>query len=255
MTVQLDNHRAAIVGGAGAIGAAICREYAAANARVAVLDVDHAAATALARSLVGGEHEGAAVDVTNPSAVEAVLDSLGDFDSIVYCAGVAFTADLAVTDWSEYRRLMGVNLDGAFFVGKAFARRMIEAGRSGSIVFLTSTAGLRGEAGASAYCASKFAVIGLVESLAAELTRREIRVNAVAPGNVDSPLLRSVAAKQAQREGTTEANMLSRFAHSGAARRLVTPDEVATTVVWLASPAASGITGTVVRVDAGQMVG
>lgn len=150
---------------------------------------------------------------------------------------------------------MAVNLDGAFYTGGAFTRSLRARGRGGSFVFLASTAGVRGEAGASAYCASKFGLIGLVESLAAELTAHDIRVNAVAPGNVDSPLLRSVAANQAAREGTSEEEMLDRYAHAGAARRLVTTAEVADVVVWLSSPLASGVTGLVVRVDAGQMIG
>jgi len=255
VSLTLGGHRAAVVGGAGAIGAAICHAYADAGASVSVFDVNPGAAEELAGSLAGAGHHGDVVDVTDPGAVEKAASSLPGVDSVVYCAGIAFTAELAATDWAAYRALMAVNLDGAFYTGGAFARRMLAEGRGGSFVFLASTAGVRGEAGASAYCASKFGVIGLVESLAAELTTHDVRVNAVAPGNVDSPLLRSVAANQAAREGTTEEEMLDRYAHAGAARRLVSTAEVAATVVWLASPLASGITGEVVRIDAGQMIG
>jgi NAD(P)-dependent dehydrogenase (short-subunit alcohol dehydrogenase family) len=255
VTLRLDGHRTVIVGGAGAIGGAISHAFADAGASVLVLDADGHAAVELARALPGSGHEADLLDVTQPSAVDAAAAAAGDVDSLVYCAGVAFTANLAVTDWSDYRRLMAVNLDGAFYAGSAFARRMLERGGGGSFVFLASTAGLRGEAGASAYCASKFGLIGLTESLAAELTQANIRVNAVAPGNVDSPLLRAVAANQAAREGTTEDEMLDRYAHAGSACRLVTTAEVAATVVWLASPLASGVTGEVVRIDSGQMVG
>ena len=150
---------------------------------------------------------------------------------------------------------MAINLDGAFFVGGAFSRRMVDARRGGSFVYLSSTAGLRGEAGASAYCASKFGINGLMESLAAELSPAGIRANAVAPGNVDSPMLRAVAENQAEREGATPEEMLDRYAHAGGAVRLVDPAEVGAAVVWLASPLASGVTGHVVRVDVGQMIG
>jgi NAD(P)-dependent dehydrogenase (short-subunit alcohol dehydrogenase family) len=254
MTLRLDGHRAAVVGGAGALGAAICRAYADAGAQLWLFDLDGAAAERVVGSLKG-EHRSASVDVTDPASVERVAGAAGAVDSVVYCAGVAFTAELAATDWSLYRNLMAVNLDGAFYTGGAFGRRMRESGRAGSFVFLSSTAGVRGEAGASAYCASKFGIIGLVESLAAELTPAGIRANAVAPGNVDSPLLRSVAENQAAREGTTPEEMIDRYAHAGAAVRLVDPAEVAATVVWLASPLASGVTGEVIRVDAGQMIG
>jgi len=255
MTQGLDHHRAAVVGGAGAIGSEICRAFAAAGATVAVLDVDESAARRLAFSLPGDGHSGVIIDVTDPGSAERGAEACGEVDSVVYCAGIAFTANVADTDWAAYRRLIAVNLDGAFYTSSAFTRRMIAERRRGSFVFLTSTAGLRGEAGASAYCASKFGLIGLMESLAAELTPAGIRANAVAPGNVDSPLLQSVALAQAEREGGTAEEMLERYAHAGAAQRLVTIQEVASAVLWLASPLSVGITGDVLRVDQGQMVG
>jgi NAD(P)-dependent dehydrogenase (short-subunit alcohol dehydrogenase family) len=254
MTIRLEGHRAAVVGGAGALGAAICRAYADAGAHVSLYDLDRAAADRVVSSL-RGEHRSGSVDVTDPASVDRMASEAGAVDSIVYCAGNAFTAELSATDWGLYRKLMAVNLDGAFYAGSAFALRMLEAGREGSFVFMSSTAGLRGEAGASAYCASKFGINGLVESLAAELSPGGIRANAVAPGNVDSPMLRSVAENQAEREGTTPEEMIDRYAHQGAAVRLVDPAEVAATVVWLASPLASGVTGEVIRVDVGQMIG
>jgi NAD(P)-dependent dehydrogenase (short-subunit alcohol dehydrogenase family) len=255
MMLRLDGHRSAIVGGAGAIGSELGRAFATAGAAVAVLDVDGEAAAALAGSLAGEGHVGGAVDVTDPEAVERAAEGCGPVDSVVYCAGVAFTAEVVDTDWADYRRLVAVNLDGAFYSAAAFARRMIAAGDSGSFVFLTSTAGLRGEAGASAYCASKFGLIGLMESLAAELTPHGIRANAVAPGNVDSPMLRRVAVAQAAREGGSAEELIDRYAHAGAAQRLVSIPEVAAAVLWLASPLSSAVTGDVLRVDAGQMVG
>jgi NAD(P)-dependent dehydrogenase (short-subunit alcohol dehydrogenase family) len=254
LTLALDDHHAVVVGGAGALGEAICNAYANAGARVSLYDLDADAAARVVASL-GDAHHCGRVDVTDPSSVERMAGEAGFTDSVVYCAGVAFTAELHRTEWEQYRRLMAINLDGAFYVGGAFSRRMIDAGREGSFVYLSSTAGLRGEAGASAYCASKFGINGLMESLAAELAPAGIRANSVAPGNVDSPLLRSVAENQAGREGTSVEEMLDRYAHAGAAVRLVDPAEVGATVVWLASPLASGVTGHVVRVDAGQMVG
>jgi NAD(P)-dependent dehydrogenase (short-subunit alcohol dehydrogenase family) len=255
VTLLATGHQTVVVGGAGAIGRVISQAYADAGASVVVLDLDGGSAADLASSLEGGPHRGEPVDVSDPESVEAAAERCGAVDSVVYCAGIAFTANVVATSWDEYRRLMEVNLDGAFYTAGAFARRMIAAGREGSFIFLSSTAGLRGEAGASAYCASKFGLIGLMESLAAELTPHGIRANAVAPGNVDSPLLRSVAAAQAKRDGTTADEMLDRYAHAGAAQRLVSIPEVAGAVVWLASAGSGGVTGEVVRVDAGQMIG
>jgi NAD(P)-dependent dehydrogenase (short-subunit alcohol dehydrogenase family) len=257
VTALLDGHRAAVVG-AGAIGSAICRAYADAGAHVVALDLRRDAAAVAVAGLAGDGHAALRVDVTDPGSVEAAADEVwrdGAADSVVYTAGIAFTADVTDTDWSQYRALMDVNLGGAFHVAASFGRRMLASGVAGSLAFLSSTAGLRGEAGASAYCASKFGLRGLVESLAAELAGAAIRVNAICPGNVDSPLLEAVARDVAVREGATVQETLERFAHAGAARRLVTPEEVAGTAVWLASPLARGVTGESVRVDAGQLVG
>jgi NAD(P)-dependent dehydrogenase (short-subunit alcohol dehydrogenase family) len=255
VTLRLEGHRAAVVGAGGAIGTAICRAYADAGAAVAALDIDEAAAKRALDGLAGGGHGSWRVDVTDAASAEAGAEAACVVDSVVYCAGVAFTADVADTDWASYRALMAVNLDGAFHVAAAFVRRMLARGGEGSFAFLSSTAGLRGEAGASAYCASKFGLRGLVESFAAELSGSGIRVNAICPGNVDSPLLRAVARDVAEREGASVDETMERFAHAGGARRLVSPEEVAGTAVWLASPLARGVTGESVRVDAGQLVG
>jgi NAD(P)-dependent dehydrogenase (short-subunit alcohol dehydrogenase family) len=254
MSLRRDRQRAAVVGAGGAIGRAICRAYACAGATVVALDLDVDAARSALADLTGN-HAAARVDVTDLESVEQAAVESGEIDSVVYSAGVAFTSNVTDTDWSRYRRLMAVNLDGAFYVGAAFARRMLDAGRPGSFVFISSTAGLRGEGGASAYCASKFGLIGFAESFAAELTTAGIRVNAVCPGNVDSPLLRAVAADVATREGLPAEEVLHRFAHDGAAQRLVNPDDIAAAAVWLTSPGAAAITGTTVRVDAGQLLG
>jgi NAD(P)-dependent dehydrogenase (short-subunit alcohol dehydrogenase family) len=150
---------------------------------------------------------------------------------------------------------MAVNLDGAFYTAQAFATRMLGAGRPGSFVFLSSTAGKRGEAGASAYCASKFGLIGMMESFAAEVAAKGIRVNAICPGNVDSPMLRAIARDVARREGTSDEAVRERFTNVAAARRLVLPAEVAAVAVWLASPPASAVMGEALNVDACTLAG
>jgi NAD(P)-dependent dehydrogenase (short-subunit alcohol dehydrogenase family) len=252
--LSLGPHRAVVVGAAGAIGAAICRAYAAAGARVVALDLEEEASRQMVA--LGGEHTSGMLDVTDSDAVNREAELIyagGPVDSIVYAAGVEFTADLIHIDWTAYRALMAVNLDGAFYVAQAFGTQMLAAGRGGSFAFLSSTAGKRGEAGAGAYCASKFGLLGLVESFAAEVATSGVRVNAVCPGNVESPMLESVARSIAQREGLTVGQVLDRFAGQAAAGRLVQPDEVAAVVVWLASSLASAVTGEAIDVDAGAL--
>lgn len=248
-----EGHVAVVIGGGGAIGAACVRAFAEAGATVWSVDLhEQAAAGALAE--LSGAHRAAACDVTDPASAEALAGLVGKADSVVYAAGLNADGNVVDIDWSAYRKVMAVNLDGAFHIGAAFARRMSARGAGGAFVFLSSTAGLRGEAGASIYCASKFGLIGLVESMAAEFAGERIRVNAVCPGNVDSPMLRDVARRIAERTGADAGEIWLDMAHSGAARRLVTPAEVAALCLHLASPASAAITGTTVRVDAGAML-
>jgi NAD(P)-dependent dehydrogenase (short-subunit alcohol dehydrogenase family) len=216
-----------------------------------------AALAAAGNDAMGADLTGAAepCDVTDPAAREALAARLGPVDGVIYAPGLVMTAEVTAADWAAYRRVMAVNLDGAFHAAAAFARPMIAAGRPGAFVFLSSMAGLRGEAEASAYRASKFGVIGLAQALAAEWAPHGLRANAVCPGNVDSPMLRRVAADIAAADGGDAAAIYDGFARAGAARRLVTPGEVAAACLWLSSDAAAGVTGTALQVDAGAMVG
>lgn len=251
---RMEGHRAVVIGAGGAIGSAICAGYAGAGASVCALDFDAEEAAALAGGLAGDGHTSAAIDVTEPASVESAAGQaflVGPPDSVVYAAGVATTGDVVETEPDAYVRTLAVNLEGAFHVGRSFGRRLLRASTPASLAFLASTAGRHGEAGASAYCASKFGLIGFVESFAAEVASRAIRVNAICPGNVDSPMLRSVAQQQGRREGRPAAEVLRRYADASAGGRLVRPEEVAGVALWLASPLSSGVTGASIVVDVG----
>lgn len=235
------SRRIVIVGAAGAIGGACAERLRDAGDEVIGADLSDT------------QH---ICDVTNQAALETLARDVWPYDGVIYAPGVVMTTDVTAMDWATYRRLMAVNLDGAFFAAAAFARPMIEAKRRGAFVFLSSMAGLRGEAGASAYCASKFGIVGLVQSLAAEWAKHDIRCNAVCPGNVDSPMLRQVACDIAEAEGSDTADdIYAGFAKVGAATRLVSASEVASACEWLLSDAASAVTGVSLPVDAGAMVG
>lgn len=246
-------HVAVVIGGGGAIGCACVRAFAGAGATVWSLDARREAA---ASSLEGldGSHRHETVDVRDVDGMTKLAADIGAVDSVVYTVGINYDGHVVDTDWEAYRRVMGVNLDGAFHAGAAFAKSMVEGGRQGAFVFLSSAAGLRGEAGASVYCATKFGLIGFVESFAAELTPHGIRANAICPGNVDSPMLKEVAQEIAARVGEEPDEIYRSMATTGAARRLVAPREVAQLCLFLASPAASAITGSALRIDAGAML-
>jgi NAD(P)-dependent dehydrogenase (short-subunit alcohol dehydrogenase family) len=132
---------------------------------------------------------------------------------------------------------------------------MIESGRGGNIIFMSSQAGKRGEAGASAYSASKFGILGLMQCLALELSPNNIRVNAVCPGNADTPMLEWLIKDTARRNGVLEKEVQKELLSSIPAGRLAEPDEIANVCVFLASPLASYITGESINVDGGQLSG
>jgi NAD(P)-dependent dehydrogenase (short-subunit alcohol dehydrogenase family) len=251
-------HHAAVIGAGGAIGSAICGAYAEAGATVTALDFDLAAAERATAGLPGASSRALAIDVTDADGVARAAAETMDgprLDSVVYAAGVAPTFDVLDFDWDAYRHTLAVNLDGALRVAQAFGAPMIAAGAGGCFTFLSSTAGKRGEAGAAAYCASKFAIEGVVQCFAAEVGAHGIRVNAICPGDVDTPMLRKVAAAQAAREGSSPEVVLASYARRSARGRLVRPAEVAAVAVWLASPLAAGVTGESVNVDAGLLTG
>ncbi|MGN6300132.1 MAG: SDR family NAD(P)-dependent oxidoreductase [Angustibacter sp.] len=240
-----------VVGAAGTLGAATCRVLADEGARVWA--ADFADAASVASALPGSGHGASRVDVTDEASVSALLeqvwDALPDLDALVYAAGTNYTGYVASTSWPDYERVMDVNVRGAFTVGKALAQRLTAQPRSFGTVWLSSVAGLVGEAGGSVYCASKFALIGFVQSFASEIAASGGRANAVCPGNVDSPMLRSLAAQVAERQGVDGDALLAQWASACAFERLIEPDEVARTCAWLVSPDASGISGQTVVVD------
>lgn len=234
---------AVIVGARGTIGRACAQAFLSTGERVVALDISDA-------EIAGAVNR--AVDVTDRHSVNRIIaeiDAEHPITALVYAAGVNATGQVDAIDWADYDRVMGVNLQGAFHVGAALQAVCRAAPRSCAAVFISSTAGLVGEAGGSIYVASKFALRGFVESFAAELAPLGARANAVCPGNVDSVMLTRLAEQFAERDGTTPQQVLDALAASSAFNRLIEPGEVAATCVWLCSPQASGISGQTIVVD------
>jgi NAD(P)-dependent dehydrogenase (short-subunit alcohol dehydrogenase family) len=238
---------AIVTGGASGMGAASAELLAAGGARVAIVDRNEAGADAVA----GGLEVGIALagDVGSSAfcreAVQRVVDEWGRLDVLVNAAGVIVRANGADTTDEEWRRIFAVNVDGLFFMCRA-AIPVMKAGGGGTIVNFGSVWGDVGAAGVAAYCATKGAVHQLTRALALEHAREGIRVNAVAPGEIDTPMLSSERPEPLTRE------FLDRLADTTIPMgRLGRPQEVAEVAAFLASDRAAYMTGAIVAVDAG----
>ncbi|GAB5374624.1 MAG: SDR family oxidoreductase [Acuticoccus sp.] len=246
------NDRVGVVTGAGSgIGAATAQALAEAGARVVVTDIDRAAAETTAQSLKSAGYAGEALtlDVRSEASVDAAADAVkarfGRVDILVNNAGIAHT-NVAAEDTSDehWRRHMDINLDGVFRCCRAFGRMMLDAG-SGSIINIGSMSGIivnRPQPQAF-YNASKAGVHLLTKSLAAEWATRGVRINAVAPTYIETPLVRAAL--------DADPAMATMWRDMTPTGRLGTPEEVAAVIVFLASDASSLMTGSVVVADAG----
>lgn len=237
-----------VTGGASGIGWAITQSAVRAGWTVAIADRDRAQSALRADQALeaGWPISSHPVDVTDESAVEsaiaAVVAQHGRLDGLVNNAGITAAGNLIDLDSADWRRVLAVNLDGAFHCLRAAGRQMLRAG-SGSIVNVASIAGERGVPGRGAYAVSKAGLISLTKVAAVEWAARGVRVNAVAPGYVDSGLLRD--AVDADRLDMDE--ILARIP----AGRLASADEIARVVMFLLGPDSTYITGEVVTVDGG----
>lgn len=236
-----------VTGAASGMGAATAREFASLGASVAIVDRDYLRADGVAAEI--GAVTVIVGDVGDSgfcrSAVEQVVQATGRIDILVNCAGVILRAGGLATDDVGWHRVMRVNVDGVFFMSRAVLPHMLIR-KSGAIVNFGSIWGDIGAAGVLAYCASKGAVHQLTRALALEHATDGIRVNAVAPGEVDTPMLSS---GRDQRPSVAD---LQRLADATIPmKRLARPEEIAKVAVFLASDAASYMTGAVVSVDAG----
>lgn len=235
-----------VTGGASGMGAACVAQFTAAGARVTIVDRDADGAAAVMETIGAGER--IIGDVADPdfcdAAVGAVVAGEGGLDVLVNAAGVIARRDALTTTNEDWRRVMGVNVDGVFYMSRAALRVMRER-KSGAIVNFGSIWGSAGAVGVLAYCASKGAVHQVTRAMALECVRDGVRVNAVCPGEVDTPMLRS------ERDAPVTDAMLQKLAESVPLGRLAQPEEIARVVLFLASDAASYMTGALVPVDAG----
>jgi NAD(P)-dependent dehydrogenase (short-subunit alcohol dehydrogenase family) len=240
---------AVVTGGGRGIGAAIARALVEAGARVSLMgrsvDVLEAHAASL-RVHPGSRVETVHVDVSDEASVETAFDravaSLGEVAILVNNAGQAESVPFQETTLELWNRTLAVNMTGAFLCSRRVVPGMVAAGR-GRIVNIGSTAALRGVARVAAYSASKHGLIGLTRSLALELAKKGVTVNAVCPAYTASDMAERAVAAIVSGTGRTREDAEAMIARSSPLGRLLTPAEVADAVLWLFSDAAAAITG------------
>lgn len=177
--------------------------------------------------------------------VADTIDEFGNIDCLVNCAGVYIRGNVADTSDDDWRLTMGINLDAVFYLSRAALPYLLKT--TGSIVNVASDWGLKGGERAAAYCASKGAVVQLTKAMAIDHARDGLRINAVCPGDIDTPMLASEAAD----EGIDLVEHLAQAAEDIPNGRIGTPEEVAALTLFLASDAATHITGTTILIDGG----
>jgi NAD(P)-dependent dehydrogenase (short-subunit alcohol dehydrogenase family) len=236
-----------VTGGASGMGAACARLLADAGAQVVIVDLNGDAAANVAAGIGATVLAG---DVTRSAfcdeAVAETVDRHGTLDALVNAAGTIVRADALGTNDDDWYRQFRVNVDGTFFMCRAAVRAMQPHG-SGAIVNFGSIWGGTGGQGHTAYCAAKGAVHNLTRAMALDHARDGIRVNAVAPGEVDTPMLRAAG----RPTPATDEELAAMAERTIPMARLAQPEEIARVVVFLASDQASYMTGAIVPVDAG----
>ena len=251
---RLEGKVALITGGARGIGRAICEAYGAAGAKVAVADLLEDDARATARAL-GEQGMAVQMNVTDVASIQqgvaAVEAAWGGIDILVNNAGIFNMASIDKVTQEDYRRQYDVNVGGTIFAIQAVAPLMKKRG-GGAIINFASQAGRRGEPNIVIYCSTKAAVISVTQSLALELAKDNIRVNAIAPGVIDTPMWDVVDAQFAEYENKPKGQKKREVGESVPLGRMGDPVDVADPCVFLASDDARYITAQTLNVDGGN---
>jgi len=248
--------RHAVITGAGqGIGAAIARRLAGQGMRVTLMGRQLAPLAELASDL--RDARPVTVDVTDVDAVrsafETAVSAHGPVDILVSNAGQAGSSPFAQTSPELWRRMLDVNLSGPFYCAQQVVPQMQSAGW-GRIITIASTAGQRGYPFVAGYVAAKHGVVGMTRSLALEVARQGITVNAVCPGYTETEMVQQGIADVVARTGRSEGEARATFEKFSPQQRLIQPGEVAATVDWLCTDDARGITGQCLAVSGGEVM-
>jgi NAD(P)-dependent dehydrogenase (short-subunit alcohol dehydrogenase family) len=232
----LAGRRALVTGAASGIGRAVASRFAEAGATVVAADVNTAS---------GCLH----LDVRSEDSVLAAFDAAGTLTDVVHCAGIARFSPIRDQDLAGWQEIVDVNLTGSFLVGREASRRL---GPGGTLTFISSVGGTRGSASWAAYNASKFGVIALTEAIGREVIADGIRVNAVCPGGVRTPMSDRTIELEADRDGVSMEEKRREHDERVPRGRLAHAEEVADVCVFLASPLAAHIAAASIPVTGAQ---
>ena len=251
----LEGKTALVTGGARGIGRAICEAFVSAGAQVAVADLLEQDAAETAEAL-GGKGMAVRMDVSDPGSIDACVEQVerawGGIDILVNNAGVFGMGTVEEITVEEYRRQYDINVGGTIFAARAVVPGMKARGQGGAIINFSSQAGRRGEPNITLYCSTKAAVISITQSLALELAPDNIRVNAIAPGVIDTPMwdqVDALFAKYEHRELGEKKRLVGEAVPLG---RMGRPEDIADPCVFLASDAARYVTAQTLNVDGGN---
>lgn len=253
--MSLTGHHAVVTGAGSGIGRATAERLAEAGCQVTLVG-RHVARLNETADRIGVLAFAAPADVTDPDALAAAIevgrDRFGPIDILVNNAGAASSAPFLKTDADAFRAMLALNLEAP-----AEAARLVLPGmltrRWGRVVNVASTAGLKGYAYVSAYVAAKHGLVGLTRALALEVAAKGVTVNAVCPGFTDTDLVARSVEAIVGKTGRSEDETRAALAASNPQGRLITPDEVAQTIVWLCGDGASGVNGAAVPVAGGEL--
>jgi NAD(P)-dependent dehydrogenase (short-subunit alcohol dehydrogenase family) len=249
MAGKLSGKVALVTGAASGIGRASALELAREGAKVTCADLNAEGAESVAKEITraGGEAIGLKLDVTDPAdnqrAVDATLKRFGSLQLAHLNAGIAATSSVLDTALEEWNRTIAVNLSGVFYGLQVTARAIRDGRKGGSIVITSSDAGLRGGGAMGSYCASKHGVLGLMKCAVADLSPFKIRVNAICPGVIDTPILGPMHKNKVFTEGP--------LASAHPLGRVGQPEEIGRVVAFLLSDEASFVTGVGLSIDGG----
>ncbi|WP_180899519.1 SDR family NAD(P)-dependent oxidoreductase [Martelella soudanensis] len=247
--MSLAGKRALVTGGGSGVGAVIARALADAGAEVVICGRRREPLETVAESRAA--ISAMTCDITDEAQVVALFAAAGPLDIVIANAGASESAPFAATTLESFNAMIAVNLTGTFLTLREGAKAM--AGRNGRLIAIASTAGLKGYAYVAPYAAAKHGVVGLVRSAALEYARKGITVNAICPGFLDTEMTERSIARIVETTGRSAGEARAALEATNPMKRLVPPEDVAGTVLWLSSDQAAMVTGQAISISGGEV--